>query len=104
MLKMELNKIPQTFEEGINPPEMRAVLPEILSNIPYVKLKERRNPDLRLYCVDGYYRIKKDNNKTSSLGIRMFKEYQAKSFEEAKDKAKEDGLGKELIIEQLLRE
>jgi hypothetical protein len=98
---MTLKRIPRTFQEGIDPPWMRAELPEVISNIHYVKLKDKRDPNLGLFGVDGYYVVKGD--KSFPL-LRMEKEYQASSFEEANDKAKEDGLARGLLIERIIGE
>ena len=101
--KIGFNDVPGQFIEGIHPPWMRAELPEIISGIPYVSIKEKRNPNLGLYCVDGYYIVKKKDNKSYPF-LRMLKEYQAKSSDEAVEMAKKDGLARGLLIEQILGE
>lgn len=103
--KMTDKDIPATFQEGMNSC-IRTEPLSIISNlpygpIPYVKLKDKRDPNLRLFGVDGYYLIK--NNKSFPL-IRMEKEYQAESFEEANDKAMKEGLRIGILIEQILGE
>jgi len=95
--------MPEHFVEGIHPPWMRTELPEILSGIPCVGLKEKRDSSLGHYRVDGYYIVKGDNKEGFPL-IRMLKEYQAKSFEEATEMAKKDGLARGLLVEQFIGE
>jgi hypothetical protein len=97
---MESKNMPRHFIEGIDPPWMRAEIPEIMAGIPHISIKEKRDANLGLYCVDGYYIIKKEDGKNYPL-LRMCREYQAKTSDDAVETAKKDGLARGILIEQL---
>jgi len=87
------------FIEGIHDPELRGELSEALIDIPYIKIKERKDSNAGIYDVDGYYQnIKRKDS------IRQIRQYEAHSFEEATEKAKRDGLVMGIMVEFLLTE
>jgi hypothetical protein len=89
----------EEFIEGIHPSELRAVLPENLTGISYISLKGDRAGKPGVKCVDGYYKTKEEGTL-----IRQIREYDVKTFEEANELAKKDGLIRGIMIECILTE
>ena len=97
---MELDKCNNNVEEykGIFDFELVGIVPENLSKVPYIKVKENDKGKF-LYSIDGFYKIK--NNKSN---LRMIKEYRANEDKEAIKKAEKEGLIKGILLEQIIGE
>ena len=93
------NNLPENFEEGIHPFWMRAEIPEVLFQIPYIRLKGEKAGKPGVYIIDGYYFVQK-----GKLPVRQMREYDVNSMEKADKMAKKDGLSQGIMIECILTE
>ncbi|MBI2629353.1 hypothetical protein HYW74_04695 [Candidatus Pacearchaeota archaeon] len=78
---------------------LRASFPEFLNQIPIIRLNRKVKDIADVVEVDGYYRIEEDG---LNVARRQIREYRAKSFEDAVQQAKNEGLLKGIMVEQPL--
>ena len=72
--------------------------------IQYFRIKERKNPDLLLINVDGYYWVKDAENPSLSKSVRQIRQYEAVNEQDAVNQAKENGLAHGILVETPLGE